>query len=119
MTPVILKRILLVDDDVDFLDAAALVLTEHQYHVVACRSANEALANIKGDNFHVVVSDIKMPVMSGIELLEEIHGLNPRLPVILMTGDADMDLAMDAIRKGAFDFIIKPFHPDYLIHCSK
>jgi putative two-component system response regulator len=116
MKPGITKKILLVDDDVDFLDAAALALTEQQYHVITCRSANEALANIKGDNFHVVVSDIKMPLMSGIELLEKIHGLNPLLPVILMTGYADMDLAVEALRKGAFDFIIKPFQPDYLIH---
>ena len=119
MTPAIRKRILLVDNDMDFLDAYAPVLTEQQYHVITCKSANEALANIKEDNIQVVVTDIRMPVMSGIELLEEIHGLNPRLPVILMTGNSDLDLAMEAIRKGAFDFIMKPLHPDYLIRSVK
>lgn len=119
MTPATRKRILLVDNDMDFLDAYALALTEQQYHVITCRSANEALANIKEDSIQVVVTDIKMPVMSGIELLEEIHGLNPRLPVILMTGNSDLALAMEAIRKGAFDFIMKPFHTDYLIHSVK
>jgi putative two-component system response regulator len=60
-----------------------------------------------------------MPDISGLDLLEHIHELNPQMPVILMTAFADLEIAVDAIKKGAFDFIIKPYHPDYIIHAIK
>ncbi|RJQ50092.1 MAG: response regulator [Nitrospiraceae bacterium] len=113
------NRILLVDDDRDFVDAAGLVLAEQHFEVITCCSADEALDHIKGSNIHVVLTDIKMPGVSGIELLEKIHALNSHLPVILMTGYAELGLAVDAIRKGAIDFIMKPSHPDYLVHAVK
>ncbi|RJQ13330.1 MAG: response regulator [Nitrospiraceae bacterium] len=119
MEPTPGNSILLVDDDRDLLDATKLVLTEYKYNVIACGSANEALDRIKENNINVVLTDIKMPDMSGIELLDKIHSLNPHLPVILMTAYADLSLAVAAIRRGAFDFILKPFHSDYLVHAVK
>jgi putative two-component system response regulator len=66
--------------------------------------------------FDVVLTDIKMPQVTGIELLQNIHFYNQQIPVILMTAFAELDVAVDAIKRGAFDFITKPYNPDYLLH---
>lgn len=113
------NSILLVDDDSDVLEAAALILGEHDFTVITCDNANDALRRIREENIDVVLTDIRMPDVSGLELLEQIHGIHPELPVILMTAYADLDIAVDAIKRGAFDFIIKPYHPEYLIHSIK
>lgn len=63
-----------------------------------------------------MISDIRMPGMTGMELLEQIRSTKPDLPVILMTGYADLDTAVSAVKKGAFDFIIKPYKADHLLH---
>ncbi len=57
-----------------------------------------------------------MPVVSGVEILEKIHNTNPDIPVILITGHPDIDTAVDAIKKGVFDFIVKPYKPEQIIH---
>ena len=109
-------RILLVDDDLDHLASISQLLSEHNFSVIACDNAKEAIDKIRGNNIDIVLTDIKMPETSGIELLGKIHAINPQMPVILMTAYADMDVAVEAIKKGAFDFIIKPAPPDYLFH---
>jgi putative two-component system response regulator len=63
-----------------------------------------------------VLTDIKMPIMTGIELLEQVHVMNPELPVLLMTAYAELDTAVSAIKQGAFDFIIKPYRSEQLMH---
>lgn len=114
------KTVLVVDDDADIRDSILLNLSESgDYNIAVCGSADEAMTKIKEDNVDVVLSDVVMPEVSGIELLEKIHDLNRQLPVILMTGYADLNLAIAAIKKGAFDFILKPFHPDYLMYSIK
>ncbi|MBI5056048.1 MAG: response regulator [Nitrospirae bacterium] len=114
------KTVLVVDDDADIRDSILLNLSESgDYNVDVCGSAEEAMARIREDNIDVVLTDVVMPEVSGIELLERIHDFNRQLPVILMTGYADLNLAIAAIKKGAFDFILKPFHPDYLIYSIK
>jgi len=114
------KVILVVDDDADVRDSIFLYLNEiKDYSVFAYDGAPAALDKIQKDNIDVVLTDIVMPEISGIELLEKIHQINDHLPVILMTGFADLDVAVAAIKKGAFDFILKPFHPDYLHHSIK
>jgi putative two-component system response regulator len=114
------KVILVVDDDADVRDSIFLYLNEiNDYSVFAYDGASEAMDKIQKDNIDVVLTDIVMPEISGIELLEKIRQFNNQIPVILMTGFADMDIAIAAIKKGAFDFILKPFHPDYLHHSIK
>jgi putative two-component system response regulator len=113
------NRILLVDDDPFILEAALRVFSGQQYAVTACSNAHDAEEEMRGNDFDVVLTDVKMPGVSGLDLLEKIHNANPHLPVILMTAYADLDLAVEAIKKGAFDFIIKPYHPEYLIHSVK
>ena len=113
------NRILLVDDDPFILESAVRVLAGQEYSLTACSNAREAEAEMRGNDFDVVLTDIKMPEVSGLDLLETIHKRDPQLPVILMTAYADLQLAVEAIKKGAFDFIIKPYHPEYLVHSVK
>jgi len=114
------KIILVVDDDADVRDSIFLYLNEiEDYSVFTYDGASEVMDKIQENNIDVVLTDIVMPEISGIELLEKIHQFNSQIPVILMTGFADMDIAIAAIKKGAFDFILKPFHPDYLHHSIK
>lgn len=107
--------IMIVDDDPYVRESAASFLGEVGYSVVACESASEAMTRLGKDKIEVVLTDINMPGVSGIELLEKIRNVDSELPVILMTGYAELDVAVNAIKKGAFDFIIKPYKPDYLL----
>jgi putative two-component system response regulator len=114
------KTILVVDDDADTRNAIFFNLSEiPDYAVIACGSAEEGLDMIQNNSVDVVLTDIVMPGISGIELLDRIHHLSRQIPVILMTGYTDLNIAVTAIKKGAFDFILKPFHPDYLHHSIK
>jgi len=113
------RKILVVDDDPFVLESVSSILSAHHYAVISCGHAREAMDMVCDNSIDVVLTDIKMPDISGLELLDTIHKLNPQLPVILMTAYADLDVAVDAVKKGAFDFIIKPYHPDYLIHAIR
>lgn len=108
--------VLVVDDDMYVLESVVALLNQFGYSVIPCHNGEEALQKMQNSEFDAILTDIKMPVMSGIELLEIIHNLNPDIPVILMTAYAELDIAVEAIKKGAFDFIIKPYKPTYLLH---
>ncbi|MBI5740066.1 MAG: response regulator [Nitrospirae bacterium] len=110
------NQILVVDDDPYVLESVSNLLHEYGYHVIACKTGEEAVSRFIRAKFYLVLTDIKMPGMSGIDLLAKIHDINPRVPVILMTGYAELDMAINAVKKGAFDFVTKPFDPDYILH---
>ncbi len=111
------SKILVVDDEPFMRDSVSAFLKEYGYTVIISPNAIDAMQKLKEeDNIDIVLTDIKMPEMSGIELLEKIHAMNPERPVILMTAYAELDTAVDAVRKGAFDFLIKPYRPEYLLH---
>ncbi|MBI5563180.1 MAG: response regulator [Deltaproteobacteria bacterium] len=109
-------RVLVVDDNPFVLDTVTLLLAESGYDTAPCKDAGAALERLKAERFDAVLTDIKMPGLTGIDLLERIRALDRGLPVILMTAYAELDVAVSAIKQGAFDFIIKPYKPDYLIH---
>ena len=108
--------IMVVDDDKQVLSLTSLLLSEYGYQTVPFRDAAEALEHLQKNRVDLVLSDISMPVISGIELLARIHDIEPELPVILMTGYTDFDKAVDAVKMRAFDFILKPFRTDHLLH---
>jgi putative two-component system response regulator len=110
------NTLLVVDDDAYVLESISTLLKECGYIVHTSQNGNDAMALIKKTAFDVVLTDIKMPQLTGIELLQKIHAYDQQLPVILMTAFAELDLAVDAIKLGAFDFITKPYNPDYLAH---
>lgn len=108
--------ILLVDDDISVLDSTSMLLIEHGYDVIASSGAHDAIGLFQKGNIDIVLTDIIMPDSSGIELLRSIHTIDPGVPVILMTAYADMEKVIDALKIGAFDFIIKPFTAQMLYH---
>jgi signal transduction histidine kinase len=109
--------VMVVDDDQNILNIVSLLLSENSYETVPCRSGPAALEKLRQSDVDVVLTDIKMPGgFTGIDLLDRIHALYPELPVILMTAYADLNTAIQAIKKGAFDFITKPYTQEQLIH---
>lgn len=108
------ERILVVDDDAGVLKSIVYLLAD-RYDVIACSCAEEAFARARGHEISAVLSDVKMPSISGIELLDRMRTILPDVPVVLMTGYAEIDTAINALKKKAFDFIIKPFDPSLLL----
>lgn len=114
-----LLPVIVVDDDPQGLGATTTILREFGYSVLACSSADEALATLRNNDVAAVLTDIRMPRITGLELLDLIHKQDRELPVVLMTAFAELDTAVEAIRKGTFDFLIKPYRPEQLIHAVK
>lgn len=119
MNPENTVSLLVVDDDPFVLDTASLLLKGAGYSVASCKGAEEALHAFQEMEFNVVLTDISMPGITGINLMERIHNINREIPVILMTAYAELDLAVEAVKKGAFDFIIKPYRPEYILNSVK
>lgn len=108
--------ILVVDDNPMVLTGIKMLLEEHGYSFILCSNANEAINISRELLFDVVLSDIKMPNVSGLTLLQEMKALYPEKPVIMMTAFAELETAVEAIHSGAFDFITKPFSTEYFLH---
>jgi DNA-binding NtrC family response regulator len=101
--------ILVVDDEAATQDTLGMFLEIEGYRVATAGSGEEALARIEEQEFDVIVADVVMPGLSGLEVLERSRELSPRAAVILMTGHATVEMAIEALRKGAGDYLQKPF----------
>ncbi|HEX7733498.1 MAG TPA: hybrid sensor histidine kinase/response regulator [Ktedonobacteraceae bacterium] len=110
-------RVLIVDDDLALLQALpqAIGLRMNDVQVDTADSALEALQRVQENEYDVIVSDIKMPGMDGITLIERLQILCPDTPTLLITGHGERDLAIRALRVGAYDFIQKPIDRDYFV----
>ena len=108
------RRILIVDDEMDTLDACAQTLGREGYEVETSDSALKALEMIKSHQYDVAITDLKMPRMDGIELLKAIKKLDPDVAVVMITGYATIETAVESMKEGAYDYIPKPFTPDEL-----
>jgi len=108
-------RMMLVDDEERFLSTTQKLLTKKGYEVVTASSGTEALEKIRGQNIHVVILDVKMPGMDGNAALKEIKRLYPLTEVIMLTGHATMESAIDGLKSGAFDYLMKPVDIDIII----
>jgi cyclic di-GMP phosphodiesterase len=108
--------IFVIDDDAYLLDSVSRYLAELGFQVFSFTNAKEAMSLLGEIKPGMVLTDIRMPVLTGMDLLDVIHSYNGDVPVILMTAYADLDVAVDAIKRGAFDFITKPFDFGYLVH---
>ena len=106
--------ILLVDDEADIRDVLEIALSDSGYTVRSAENGNEALRLFRELNPPVVLTDIKMPGLDGIELLRKIKFENPETEVIMITGHGDMDLAIESLKNEATDFITKPINVDAL-----
>jgi DNA-binding NtrC family response regulator len=108
-------RILLVDDEERFRTTLAKRLGERELDVATVGSGMEAIQEIQRKLYDVIILDIKMPGLSGIEALAEIKKLDPGIEIILLTGHGSMDTAIDGMRKGAYDYLLKPCDIDLLV----
>ena len=105
-------RLLIVDDDKVALANMAHILDGQGYEIVSTHSGSEALKLLEKQEFDVVVTDLRMPKIDGMEILERCRQLDPNSEVIVITGYATIDSAVEAIRKGAYYYIAKPFRLD-------
>lgn len=113
--PTMPKRILIVDDEPSIRMVLRAHLTRSGYDVTATENGAEAIAMLRNEDYHLVVSDLKMPVVGGMELLNHCNETYPGLPVILITAHGTVDSAVEAIKKGAQDYVTKPFDSDELM----
>jgi two-component system NtrC family response regulator len=108
-------RILFIDDDRAGREVALFNLRKAGHDVMAASNGQEGLALFSAGRFELVVTDVKMPGISGIDVLKRIHKLAPELPVLVITAFGNVETAVEAMKEGAYDFIGKPFHRDQLL----
>ncbi len=103
-------RILLVDDEVEFTRNLSMLLTKRGYEVTAVHDGTSAIGLADGSEFDVVLLDLKMPGLDGIETLKSLKKKKPLLEVIILTGHGSVDTAIEGVEQGAFDYAMKPFN---------
>ena len=108
-------KILLADDEVSITATLEDDLRDAGHDVVTVRNGEDALVALKQGGFDVVISDIAMPRLKGDDLLVQAKALDPSIVVILMTGFGTIESAVNAMKAGAADYILKPFHNDTLV----
>jgi len=108
-------RMMLVDDEERFLSTTQKLLARKGYDVVTAASGAEALEKIRIQNIHVVILDVKMPGMDGIETLKNMKSAYPLIEVVMLTAHATVESAIEGMRFGAFDYLMKPCDMDQLI----
>ena len=109
-----MDTILIVDDEKNYLVVLEALLRAEGYEIITADNAVDALRLVKESDLDLIITDMKMPGMSGMELLEECKKLIPELPLIMMTAYGTIELAVEAIKKRAFDYITKPFKNEEL-----
>jgi two-component system NtrC family response regulator len=109
-----METILIVDDEKNYLVVLEALLSPEGYEIVTADNAPSALRLIEGSDLDLVLTDMKMPGMSGMELVEECKKIKPAVPVIMMTAYGTIELAVEAMKKHAFDYITKPFQNEEL-----
>lgn len=114
MTPQ--KRIVLIDDDRAMRESITQWLTLADFHVDAFGNANDALSQLNQDFQGVVVTDLKMASMDGMDVIKTVQNIDSGIPIILITGHGDINSAVTAMQLGAYDFIEKPFEPERLLN---
>ncbi|HNY72372.1 MAG TPA: sigma-54 dependent transcriptional regulator [Syntrophales bacterium] len=109
-----MARILVVDDDLGMRDLLEIMLTQEDYEVACCGDPNKALQRVQKEQFDLVITDLKMPKMDGIEFLKQVKEVKPETQVILITAFASGNTALSAMKEGAYDYIEKNFDIDEL-----
>jgi len=113
MTKVI--KIVIIDDEKDMRQSISQWLSLSGFETETFADAGDALKGLNHDYPGVIVTDIKMPSMDGMQFLKKVKGIDSSLPIIMITGHGDVPMAVEAMRLGAFDFLEKPFNPDAMI----
>lgn len=101
-------HILIVDDEKDFAEALAERLTIREYDVTKSYTGQDALDKVREHNYDIVILDVKMPGTDGIDVLKEIKNSKPLTEVIMLTGNATVETAIEGMKLGAYDYLMKP-----------
>jgi two-component system, NtrC family, response regulator len=109
-----METILIVDDEKNYLVVLEALLGTEGYEIVTTDNARDAVRSMRESDLDLVITDMKMPGMSGMELLEECKKIRPELPVIMMTAYGTIEMAVEAMKKKAYDYITKPFNNEEL-----
>src|SRR5215475_5670074 len=108
-------KILLIEDDPGIVMTLRRVLTDEGYSVQVEKRGDSGISAARDDSFDVVITDMKLPGMNGLDLVRELHGAKPRLPIILMTAHGTTETAIQATKSGAYDYLLKPFEiPEFI-----
>lgn len=108
-------RVLLVDDEEQFVETLAMRLEARDFAVVTAFNGDQALDYVKGKDVDVVVLDVLMPGLSGIDTLRELKKIRPLTEVVMLTGHATVETAIEGMKLGAFDYLMKPTEIDELV----
>ena len=103
-------RILLVDDDADIRETMVTLLTMNDYCVTSVADGQSAIEEVKKEKFNIVITDLMMPKMTGIDVIKNLKAIDPDLQCIVITGYATVSTAVDAMKAGAYDYLMKPFN---------
>jgi DNA-binding NtrC family response regulator len=107
------ERILVIDDELDMLMLLRMIIENNtDYEVETTNNPSEALKMVMENDYDLVISDLKMPGMDGLELFDEVKGMKPDLPLIIITAYGSLETADEAMKMGVADFITKPFRKD-------
>jgi two-component system response regulator AtoC len=109
------RNILVVDDEESMRHLLSVLLTDHGYAVRAVADGSEALKELAARDYDLVLSDVRMPRVGGLELLREVQRLEPQPTVIVMSAYGTHDTAIEAMKAGAYDYVSKPFRPDEVL----
>ncbi|MCB0649322.1 MAG: sigma-54-dependent Fis family transcriptional regulator [Saprospiraceae bacterium] len=110
-----MARILVVDDEQSIRNTLRDILEFESYIVDEASDGMDCLAKVKQNNYDVIIMDVKMPKLDGMEALEKIQSINPDIPIVIISGHGNIDTAVEAVKKGAFDFIQKPMDLNRLL----
>lgn len=109
-------KILIVDDELDMLALLKMIIAEKTgYEVVTTNNPFEVIDLVKNGDYDVLVTDLKMPGMDGIEIIEQSKKIDRYLPIIVITAYGSIESAEEAIQKGAYDYITKPFRKEHIL----
>ena len=110
------ERILVIDDELDMLMLLRMIIEDNtDYEVETTNNPSEAVKMVMKNNYDLVISDLKMPGMDGLELFDEVKGMKPDLPLIIITAYGSLETADEAMKMGVADFITKPFRKDSIL----
>jgi DNA-binding NtrC family response regulator len=110
------ERILVIDDELDMLMLLRMIIEDNtDYEVETTNNPSEAVKMVMKNDYDLVISDLKMPGMDGLELFDEVKGMKPDLPLIIITAYGSLETADEAMKMGVADFITKPFRKDSIL----
>ncbi len=114
-----IQRIMLIDNEVGLCRMMEAVLRDQGYQTKSFTKPVQAVAEFTAGDYDLIISDIKMPEMDGLEVLKHVRNRDPEVPVIMITAYATVEMSIQALRRGAYDMLTKPFEPDELIYRVK